>query len=256
MSNYAGINIPQPGQSLQRARRVWRIFTDQHGRKFGAQAEMMTNQPIGEFQPQGFNPPWLPSMMYAKFQQDGDLEFRWDYTTLAREWADNAAAYYQDAINFAIEHNKPVPEPGGPVDRTIRITPIGPPPLSPALPIAAMQGDAWILGIPGAPVNQILYDILDQGRKAGGQDILDAIKDQLAGRWKIDTPVIETIPAKPQTAEKVKTIHDIDNPGEMKDITWDDFRKVARARGKMNMTEISVAWAEFKNERAKEEAAA
>ncbi len=42
----------------------------------------------------------------------------------------------------------------------------------------------------------------------------------------------------------------------MKDITWDDFRKVARARGKMNMTEISVAWAEFKNERAKEEAAA
>jgi hypothetical protein len=254
-ASYTGIQIPQPGKSLQREHRVWRVFTDQHGRRFGAQAEMSNNQPIGEFQPQGFNPPWLPAMRFAKWREVGDLEFRWDYQTNATEWADGASEYYRDAINFAMEHNKPIPEPGGPVDRSIRVTPIGPPPLSPAIPLAAEMGDAWLLGTPGAPVNEMLRDILEQGRKAGGQDILDAVKEQLAGKWQVGTPAIATLPAKPQTVEKVKTIHDIDDPGELSDITWDEFRKVAKARGKMNITEISVAWAEFKNERAKSEAA-
>lgn len=250
---YSGLPIPQPGQSLQRARRVWRIFTDQHGRRFGAQADMANNQPIGEFQPQGFNPPWLPPMFYAKFRQEGDLEFRWDYTTLATEWADGAAAYYRDAINFAMEHNKPVPEPGGPVDRSIRVTPIGPPPLSPAIPLACEQGDAWILGMPGAPVNEMLRDILDQGRKAGGQDLLDSVRDQLAGKWGSEVAKVPTTPERPQTVEKVRTIHDIDvQPGEFAEITWNQFSAAARKRGKLSAAEISVAWAEHKREMAAE----
>src|SRR5689334_11451746 len=120
---YSGINVPQPGQSLQRMRRVWRIFTDQHGRKFGAQADMATNSPIAEFQPQGFMPPWLPPMRYAIFAQTGDLEFRWDYDTLATEWSGGTAQYYEEAGKLALQMpgDIPVPEIGGEVDRRIRL---------------------------------------------------------------------------------------------------------------------------------------
>src|SRR3990167_9741593 len=113
--------MPQPGQHIQRLRRVYREFTDQHGRRFGAQADMASNQPIGEFAPLGCDPPWMPPMQYAKFRRDGDLQFQWDYETMASELAVHATAYFQNAITFAREHNNPEPEMGGPVHPTIRI---------------------------------------------------------------------------------------------------------------------------------------
>lgn len=79
--------IPQPGQSLQRQKRTFRVYTDQHGREFEAVADMATNQPIGELNPKGFTPPWLPPMRFAKWRQDGDLQFRWDYDTMANVMA-------------------------------------------------------------------------------------------------------------------------------------------------------------------------
>jgi len=82
---YSGIQIPQPGQNLQRMKRAFRVFTDQHGRRFGAVVDRGNNTPIAEFQPQGFLPAWLPTMRYAKWAEEGDLEFRWDYDSVAED---------------------------------------------------------------------------------------------------------------------------------------------------------------------------
>lgn len=253
---YTGINVPQPGQSLQRLRRVWRVFTDQHGRRFGAQAEMSTNQPIGEFQPQGFMPPWLPPMRFAKWREVGDLEFRWDYQTYAEELGGMTAAYYQDAVKFAIENNKPEPEVGGPVDRSIRYV-LGPPPLSPAIPLSCEVGDPWMLGVPNAPVNQELKAILEQQAGANGQDALNAIRARLQEHVDASAvPMVPTIERPEPKAEVVKTIHDIDESTPIPEYSYNAFVREARKRGKMSMADISLAWAAHKKNLADDEAAA
>jgi hypothetical protein len=72
--------------------RVFREFTDQHGRVFEAWSDMATNQPIGELNPKGFSPPWLPPMRFAAWQRVGDLHFRWEYQKMSAELGGDTAA--------------------------------------------------------------------------------------------------------------------------------------------------------------------
>lgn len=237
-----------PGQSLQRIRRALRVYTDQHGRQMEAQADIATSQPIGEFRPLGCNPPWLPPMRYAKFRADGELTFRWAYEELAAEWSGITAQYYEDAIKFALEHNKPQPEIGGPVDRSIRYV-LGKPPLSPAIPLAAMAGDPWILGITGATVNQPLKDILEQGAGANSKEALEYIR-AMVGRSTADRDLVPTIPAPVEKVERARSITDAapEKPLEaMPEITYQQFVKECRGR-KMSLVDISAAWKAHKAE--------
>ncbi|HEX7123823.1 MAG TPA: hypothetical protein VF178_15710 [Gemmatimonadaceae bacterium] len=254
MTDYAGIQIPQPGQSLQRARRAWRIYTDQHGRRFGAQAEMATNAPIGEFQPQGFNPPWLPTMRYAKFAQTGDLEFRWDYDAVAEDWSAQAASYYDEAIKLALQlpGDIRVPEVGGEVDRRIRAI-AGPPPLSPAIPLACKAGDPWILGKPNAKDTLALKPVLLMTVGASGQEALKAIQARLDAQAK-ETGV-EFIPSAPEKVletERVRSITDVDHDAPMPVITYGAFMAEAKTRG-MTHAEAAMAWKAHKENMAAEE---
>jgi hypothetical protein len=249
---YAGINVPQPGQSLQRQRRVWRVFTDQHGRKFGAQADMATNQPIAEFQPQGFMPPWLPPMRFAKWHAVGDLDFRWDYETMAAELGGITAQYYQDAVKFAIENNKPEPDVGAPVDRSIRYV-LGPPPLSPAIPLACEVGDPWMLGVLGAAVNEELKAILEQQAGANGADALNAIRARLQkGVDASAVPMVPTVERPVPDVEKVRTINDVDPNAPIPAITYNAFVAEGRKRG-VSMAELALAWAAHKQNTAESE---
>ncbi len=246
--------MSQPGESLQRAARVWRIYTDQHGRKFGAESDIATSQPIGELMPQGFCPPWQPPMRFAKWRRVGDLDFRWDYETMAAELSGITAEYYQDAVKFAIENNKPEPEIGGPIDRSIRYV-LGPPPLSPAIPLACEAGDPWMLGEPDAPVTQILKDILHQTAGANSKDALDFIRAKLKRDiGQSGVPLVPTVPAKPEVTERPRTIAD---PGPMVDpstVTYKEFLGEAMKRG-MAMADAANAWAEHKANLAAEVAA-
>lgn len=233
-----------PGQSLQRIRRTLRTFTDQNNRQFEAQSDIATSQPIGEFTPRGCNPPWLPPMRYAKWRADGDLAFRWDYEGMANELAGITAQYYEDAVKFALEHNKPEPEIGGPVDRSIRSV-LGKPPLSPAIPLAAQAGDPWLLGMPGAPVNVVLKEILEQGVGANSKEALAYIR-QMVHKTAAESPVpmVPMVPEPVSAAKRDKSITDID-PSTMPEITYRQFLQECRGR-KMSMPEIYAAWQEHK----------
>lgn len=235
--------VLSPGQSLQRIRRAYREFTDQHGRRFGAQADIATSQPMGEFTPLGCNPPWLPPMRYAKFRQDGELHFRWLYEDLAAEWSGITAQYYQDAVKFALEHGKPEPELGGPVDRSIRYV-LGVPPLSPAIPLACQAGDPWLLGIPKAPVNQVLKDILEQGVGANSKEALEYIR-ALVGRSTADRALVETLPAPADIVTVQKSITDPAPLEDLPEVTYPMFLASCRGRN-IPLYEISKLWAEHK----------
>ena len=140
----------QPGESLQRAKRDWSDdFTDQHGRRFSAQYDIGNSRPIGELAPVGFTPPWLPSMFYIRWAKaKGGFHFRWDYEALANELVGNAVSYYEQVMEFMLEHMKgePIPELGDPVPSMVLRSPIGKPPLSPAIVLACQAGDPWGLG--------------------------------------------------------------------------------------------------------------
>lgn len=221
---------------------------------------MGNNRPIGEFQPQGFNPPWLPSMFYAKFGAEGELEFRWDYLGLADEWSGGTSSYYEEAtkLSLSLPGDIPTPEIGGPIDRRIRAL-LGVAPLSPAIPIACEMGNPWILGgrmddrgrflaDPTIPVDTTLRDLLNQGAGMGGKEAIASIRAQLAKLREANAvEMVPTVPQKAPVVEKIRTINDYD-ASELAalEITWPQFLAAAKARGRMTMAEISVAWAEHK----------
>ena len=211
----------------QRDNRVWRVFTDQHGRKLGAWADKGNQRPIGEFQPQGFNPPWMPPMRYAQFDAEGGLEFRWDYDTMAQEWGEMGASYYSDATKFALEHNLPVPEIGGTIDRRIRDV-FKDPPKSPAIPLAAKAGDPWLLGRPGASRNEELFALLNHGARHSTSEFLEKIRDRIV----------------PQIVDPVVPPSKDEDKGSA--VTWPKFLAAMRKKGK-TMQEAASAWALVKD---------
>lgn len=241
-----------PGQHLQRIRRTEREFTDQHGRKFFAWADKATNAPIGEFQPMGFQPPWLPPMRFAKFRRDGDLFFAWQYDSMANELAGGSQAYYQEAIEFALQHNKPEPEVGGPVHHSILFAK-GKPPLSPAIPLSAKEGDPWILGVPDAPVNEVLKEVLHQGIGSTNRTALDYIRKSLRARMEGIVRVPEVVHATDDGPAKARTIHDVDvtDVAVMLNVKFPEFSAqyaaAAKRKGEVATAgEIGRAWQEHK----------
>jgi hypothetical protein len=251
---YSGIQIPQPGESIQRKQRAWRVFTDQHDRRFGAVADKSNNSPIAEYQPQGFMPPWLPTMRYAKFATEGDLDFRWDYDAVAEDWSTQSAAYYDEAVKLALQlpGDVPVPEVGGEVDRRIRSI-LGVPPLSPAIPLACKAGDPWILGKPGAVDALGLKAVLAQTAGASGQEALKAIQARLDA-MAIESGVerVPTLPEKPVIHERPKSINSVDVAATPIDVTYTAFMAEAKQRGKMTHAEAAMAWKAHKDNMAAE----
>lgn len=246
------IDFVPPGQSLQRMRRTEREFTDQHGRRWFAWADIASNAPIGEFQPMGFDPPWRPAMRYAQFRKDGDLHFVWQYETLAAELSEMATAYYNEVIQFGTDKDKDewVPEMGGTVHPRMRNM-FGKPPLSPMIPLACDKGEPWMLGVPGAPKNEILWEILTQGTQSNNRAALDAIRETLANRLA----GIRTVPnvAQPvDTSHKaVKTIHTLDEGAldALVHVSYKEFVKQCGGKG-MKLAEIASLWKEHKAQMA------
>lgn len=242
----SSLGFSQPGTHPQRERRDYtEAFTDQHGRTFGAQFDKGNLKPIGELTPIGYNPPWLPPMRYIKWAKHG-FQFRWDYDTMANELASSVSEYHDDLVKFMMEHlpHDVIPKVGEPVPRKVRQV-LGPPPLSPAVPLAAQAGDPWILGVPGAPVNQKLADCLWQVRSSGAKETLAEIKDRLLN--EITNPV----PSAPQQdfedaqlAKAPRSIHTVDLQA-IQAVTYQQFIGEAM-KGGLSMADAALAWREHK----------
>lgn len=227
------LNIAEPGHSLQRDRRSGRFFTDQHGRQFYAEADALSQQPIGEMRPHGWKAEWLPASRFAKFRRDGDLHFEWQYHVMADELSADVASYYEAATKFALEHNLPVPEVGGVVDRRISAV-FGPAPLSPEIPLAAAAGDPGLLGMPGVVLSDDLKLILRQGTISTGHDALRQIKERIAQRMSTVGEVKDGgWIADDKPADHIVAIASA--------VTYQSFMSEARKSG-MSMADIAIAW--------------
>jgi hypothetical protein len=238
------LGVVGPGQHLQRIRRVSRTFTDHHGRHFYAEADAASNQPIGELQPIDSCPPWRPPMRFAKFKRDGDLNFTWDYQSMADELAAEVASYYEAVTKFALEHNLPEPEIGGVVDRRLQAI-YGRPPMSPEIPIAASMGHPWLLGVAGSEKDPELAAVLQQGTSSTGNDALRAIRARVEQRLAGKVP-------RPVTLSHVSETPSV--PASDGPVTYHTFMAEGRKMG-MSMPDIAMAWKEHKSHIADEQAA-
>lgn len=244
----------QPGESLQRLQTGWTDeFQDNHGRKFAANYDIRNMRPKEELRPVGFMPPWLPPMRYILWDRPGGFSFRWDYETMANDLSGDATAYYAQVFEFMTEHmaGVEVPEIGDPVPTKVLRSPIGKPPLSPAIPLACIAGEPWILGTPNAPVNQLLKEIIEQSATANGRQALQVIRERMAAMTGASA-----IPERPMDVDprekKVKSITDID-VATITAIKYNDFVAEGRKAG-LSMAELSVAWKAHRENVALEQA--
>lgn len=235
-----------PGQSIQREKRGWSDdFMDQHGRRFEAQYDLGNSRPIGELRPVEHNPPWLPPMRFIKWDRPGGFRFHWDYATMANELAGDSTQYYASVMDFMLEHmaGEPIPEVGEPVPTKVLRSPIGKPPLSPALPLAAEAGEPWILGVPGAPVNEMLKAIIEQSATSNGRQALIMVRERmqkLAGANAVQPLAPEVDP----NVKRTRTIKDVD-VSNLPAISYKEYLAECLSRG-MTMPQAAISWQEHK----------
>jgi hypothetical protein len=247
----------QPGEHLQRIRRQYtEEFTDQHGRRFAGWYEIANARPIGELQCVSHTPPWLPPMNKIQWERDGSFRFRWDYDSLAAEFAQGSEQFYTEVMEFMIEHmpGEEPPEVDEPIPRKARR--LFKPPLSAAIPLACQAGDPWILGVRGAAVNVQLKELLSQSVNANGREAVKLIRERLRTKFaEAGTALVETIPAEVSAyAAAARSIDSVDVK-TITHISYTDFIGAAMKDKAMTMAEAALAWKAHRENLALEGAA-
>lgn len=177
--------------------RPYRLFTDQHGRKYGATTEARSGWPCSPIDfkhrtPAGNLPPWMPDTKYLVFDAQDVGQVRIDYDlaladhdraladweTLIRQ---NALAMYADKAGEQIER----PGPG-----LLRL--VGPKPAGRELIAACKAGNKWALGFTdampswAAPVMATLRPVAEEGADTEAAQYPDA--DEEADDPILDKP--------------------------------------------------------------------
>lgn len=255
--------------SKQRDQRVKRFFIDQHDRRYFAWADKDNQRPIGEFQltdkPQRADKlsrfvtaPWNPSMSYIDWPDADTLDFRWKFDALASEWAGYTAEWYSLAQQMAESAKVTVPEVGGVCDPKL-IGLMGPPPMSPEIPLAAEAGEKWIIGVRDAKVNVHLRTILNMGRAITSTLAMDVIRlrvqamidAQDAGDLEAVQELSDlssvTIPGAGDFLGHSEPVRgaEPDVPFDPSAIKYPEFVAAGRKQG-LPMPEIIVRWREHK----------
>lgn len=246
--------LPQPGESIQRLERSWTDeYSDQFGHKYQANYDMRNMRPVEELRPVGgISLPWQPPMGYIKWERPGGFRFRWDLETLASDLSETATSYYAQVFEFMTEHmvGVEIPEIGDPVPTKVLRSPIGKPPLSPAIPLSFAAGDPWMHGVEGAPVNQMLKAIIEQSATANGRQALTIIRERmatLAGAEALKPRDAEVDPS----GKAARSITDLD-VSQIGAVDYKTFLAGAMKAG-MSMAEGASAWKAHRENLAAEE---
>ena len=233
--------------SKQRDQRVKRFYTDQLGRRFFAWADKDNQRPIGEFvladrTGRFVTPPWLPPMAYIDWPDADTLDFQWRFESLASELAGYTSEWYSHAQQLAEVAHIPIPDVGGDCHPKL-IGLMGPPPLSPEIPLACAAGERWIIGRKDAPINLRLQKILSLGRSVTSTLAMEAIRERVAAMI-----------AAQEAGESIEALKDLSDvqipaaePAESVDsvdpatVTYKDFISAAMRTGQ-SMADAALAW--------------
>jgi len=228
------------GVRSQREYAVYRIFTDQHGRRFEAQSHVINSRPMEDLRCLDAVLPWQPNGRYVDWKGDGLLEFTWNYRKMAHELSIHTNGWYNLATKMALKEKLPVPEVGGEVDPII-LEVLGSPGLSPEIPLSAEYGDEWLLWGDQKPRNERLFGLLNQGNRMSNKDSLAIIENRIRearGMGKVEVPADAAVPTK---AADAKAAHAF----SASHVKYNEFFAAARTRG-LTAPEISIAWSDHK----------
>lgn len=128
----------------QANQRRYQEMTDDHGRKWGANIEIKTGDPTGLISPM-FSAPLIPPQHYLRTVPKKPWAIKIDYEAWLTDTRDAHRAYMQRALQESAARQWPVPEPGEYSAALTSIIGTPPHPLEPI--IAAMQGNAYVLGL-------------------------------------------------------------------------------------------------------------
>lgn len=226
--------------SKQREAMVRRYFTDEHGRRFFCWADKNNQRPIGEFVLADLTgsfrrPPWIPAMGQIDWLNEDSLEFKWRYASLAEEWAGYTSEWYSQAQQLAhVIPNVTIPEVGGDV-HPILIGIMGPPPMSPEIPLACEAGEPWILGRINAPHNAYLQKLVHIGRAITSTMALETIRARVQAMIAAQSAgeVVEDLVGLPTL--------EIDALSDPSQLSYKDFMADAKRNG-IPYAEAATAW--------------
>lgn len=226
--------------SKQRDQRVKRFFIDQFSRRYFAWADKDNQRPIGEFvladnTGRFVTAPWNPPMMYIEWPDRDTLDFRWKFDAMASELAGVTAEWYSLAQQMAQTANLPIPDVGGDVHPTL-IGLMGPPLLSPEIPLACEAGEPWLLGQRDAPINLRLQKLVSLGRQITSTYALETIRRRVIAMVEAGETDLSTLDQK--AAEAIAAI----DPAS---ITYREFLADAITAGQ-SMAQGAAAWKEHR----------
>lgn len=236
----------------QRDRMVRRFFTDQHGRRFFAWADKFNQRPIGELaladeSGTWVTPPFLPAMQFIHWPQVDGLNFEWTYEKMADEYSVYTADWYDEAAKLARFIKVEIPIVGGDVPPEV-LSIMGPPPLSPEIPLACQAGDLWILGRKGIPEHTALKHVVDRGRTVTSKLALDMLREKV--KRMVESGASQTVVGSTGPLPEVA----LTPPPSSSGITYNQFIAEARRAGQ-TMADAAVAWKAHKDNLAAEKTA-
>ena len=228
------------GEQSQRKYAVYRIFTDQHGRKWEAQANVMNQRPMEDLRCINAKPFWQPPMRFIEWRDHGQLEFAWNYRKMAHELSIHTNHWYANARKMALKEHLPIPEIGGEVHQLIKDV-FGAPGLSPEIPLSCEYGNEWLIWGDLKPRDEHLFALLNQGMTLTNMDSVQIIENRIRERLGHD-PVVAPVDAAVETISKANAA---ETEFQASHVKYSDFFAAARRRG-MTTPEISLAWKEHK----------
>lgn len=146
--NYRGERSARPAKTggFSQATMRHNVNTfDQYGRKFWFPAENATGAPCGLIQPL-FSAPFEVDSQYILVNPDNTSECYCDFRQMVRDRVRAMRAYHSRAIAVAAKKGWEPPALGEYSDDIIAAHPDGVPPRAFQLPLAAEQGNPWVLG--------------------------------------------------------------------------------------------------------------
>jgi len=136
----------KPGEHPQALQRRYRLYKDQHGRRWGANVDKRTDHPCEALSP-SFAAPLIPPQQYLRVSADPDNvqaltiaydEWVSDLKAALKEWTEHMMK-----VGHAVNADKFDPKEPGPSVLLI----VGPKPYPVEPVLAARAGDEWVLGL-------------------------------------------------------------------------------------------------------------
>ncbi len=120
------------------------ITYDQHGRMWHMQVGLKSGMPVGLITP-GFGAPWQPDHQYLVVNVDNPSEMWIDYGSMLASRHAQREAFHKRALQWAAKNQRPAPRKDDYSDELVGA--LGSPPRFIQPIVAAMQENAWILGM-------------------------------------------------------------------------------------------------------------